>query len=106
MNRVAGFQRASLFAFSYQRFNVFSIACSFTIYRVIAMHFLLFYTTSSDYPTRREQFRANHLRLAWQAVERGELILGGALADPTDGAVLVFRGESPDVATRFAESDP
>ena len=70
------------------------------------MHFLLFYTTSSDYPTRREQFRANHLRLAWQAVERGELILGGALADPTDGAVLVFRGESPDVATRFAESDP
>ena len=70
------------------------------------MHFLLFYTTSSDYPTRREQFRANHLHLAWRAVERGELILGGALADPTDGAVLVFRGESPDVATRFAESDP
>lgn len=70
------------------------------------MHFLLFYTTSSDYPTRREHFRADHLRLAWKAVERGELILGGALADPADGAVLVFCGESPDVATHFAESDP
>ena len=70
------------------------------------MHYLLFYETAPDYLERRSQFRAAHLTLAWQAHERGELILGGALADPVDGAVLFFQGDSPDVATRFAKSDP
>lgn len=44
--------------------------------------------------------------LARQAVERGELVLGGALANPVDGAVLLFRGSSPAVAERFASADP
>jgi hypothetical protein len=38
--------------------------------------------------------------------ERGELILGGALANPVDGAVLLFRGDSPEVAEKFARADP
>ena len=42
------------------------------------MHYLLFYEVTPDYPTRRVQFRDEHLRLAWAAVERGELVLGGA----------------------------
>ena len=33
-------------------------------------------------------------------------MLAGALADPVDGAVLVFRGPSPEVAERFAAADP
>ena len=70
------------------------------------MHYLLFYETTPDYVERRSQFRTEHLTLAWQAHARGELILGGALADPIDGAVLFFQGDSPDVATRFAEADP
>jgi uncharacterized protein YciI len=70
------------------------------------MHYLLFYETAPDYLERRERFRAEHINLAWQAHERGELILGGALADPVDGAVLLFRGDSPSVAERFAEQDP
>jgi hypothetical protein len=70
------------------------------------MHYLLFYETAPDYLERRVHFRAEHLKLAWQAHARGELILGGALADPVDGAILFFQGESPDVATRFAEVDP
>ena len=37
---------------------------------------------------------------------RGELVLGGALADPVDGAVLVFKGESPAAAKAFAAADP
>ncbi len=36
-------------------------------------------------------FGAEHLRLAWQFQESGELVLGGALADPADGAVLLFQ---------------
>ena len=70
------------------------------------MHYLLFYETAPDYLERRVQFRAEHLTLAWQAHARGELILGGALADPADSAVLFFQGDSPDVAARFAEADP
>lgn len=70
------------------------------------MHYLLFYDVSDDYLERRAAFRTEHLALAWQAAERGELVLGGAFADPVDGAVLLFRGDSPDAAERFAKADP
>ena len=45
------------------------------------MHFLLTYTLVDDYIEKRPQFRAEHLSLAKSAAERGELLLGGALAD-------------------------
>lgn len=70
------------------------------------MHYLLFYDVVDDYATRRTQFRAAHLAYARSAIERGELILGGALADPIDGAVLLFRGPSPEPAQAFAAGDP
>jgi uncharacterized protein YciI len=70
------------------------------------MHYLLFYDVVDDYVERRLAFREAHLSLARQAVERGELVLGGALADPVDGAVLLFRGSSPTVAERFVAADP
>ncbi len=70
------------------------------------MHYLLFYEVTRDYQERRGEYRAEHLALAWQAFDRGELLLGGALADPVDGALLLFQGESPDVAERFARTDP
>ena len=70
------------------------------------MHYLLMYDVNPDYLARRVEFRDEHLTLAWQSHERGELVLGGALADPVDGAVLLFRGDSPEVAERFAAADP
>ena len=70
------------------------------------MHYLLIYDTAPDYLERRAAFRSEHLSLAWEAHERGELVLGGALADPVDGAILLFTGDSPDVARKFAERDP
>src|SRR5436309_2924153 len=70
------------------------------------MHYLLFYDVVADYAERRLAFRAEHLAHARRAVERGELILGGALADPIDGAVLLFRGSSPAVAEAFTAADP
>ena len=69
-------------------------------------HFLLFYGTAADYLERRPLYRAAHLAYAQAAVERGELILGGALADPPDRAVLLFRADSDAVAQTFAEGDP
>ena len=70
------------------------------------MHYLLFYDVIPDYLERRAQFRKQHLDYCWEACARGELLLGGALAEPVDGAVLLFKGDSPDVAERFARSDP
>jgi uncharacterized protein YciI len=70
------------------------------------MHYLLFYDVVADYSARRLPFRSAHLDYAWRAVERGELLLGGALANPIDGAVLLFRGTSPAVAEQFAAGDP
>lgn len=69
-------------------------------------HFLLFYEAGPEYLDRRPQFRGEHLRHAWAAHERGELIIAGALAEPVDGALLMFAGEDKSVAERFAQSDP
>jgi uncharacterized protein YciI len=70
------------------------------------MHYLMFYELSPDYLAKRPEFRGAHLKLAWEAHERGELVLGGPLADPVDNAVLLFKGDSPAVAERFAAADP
>jgi uncharacterized protein len=70
------------------------------------MHYLLFYEAAAEYLERRPQYRAEHLRLAREAHERGELLLAGALDNPVDGAVLLFQGESPEVAESFAKADP
>lgn len=70
------------------------------------MHYLLFYEVGDDYVSRRGEFREAHLAKAWQASARGELVLGGALANPVDGAVLLFKGESAEVAEKFAKADP
>ena len=70
------------------------------------MHYLLFYDVVKDYVQRRGQYRAEHLALGRAAHARGELVLGGALADPVDGAVLLFRGDSPAGAEAFAAADP
>jgi uncharacterized protein YciI len=69
-------------------------------------HFLLFYDVAPDYLERRGAFRGVHLEKAWASHRRGELMLGGALADPIDGAVLLFRAESIAVVEDFARTDP
>jgi hypothetical protein len=70
------------------------------------MHYLLFYKVSDEYLDRRGQFRSLHLAKAWEASEAGELVLGGALANPADQAILLFKGDSPEVAENFARTDP
>jgi uncharacterized protein YciI len=70
------------------------------------MHYLMSYTLAADYLERRAQYRSEHLALAWQAQERGDLVLAGALTEPTDRAILIFQGESPKAAEDFAAIDP
>lgn len=68
--------------------------------------FLLMYDVVPDYVERRAAYRAEHLALAQAAKARGELWLAGALANPVDGAVLIFTGETPAAAEAFATADP
>jgi uncharacterized protein len=69
-------------------------------------HYLLSYQLAPDYFERRSEFRAQHLQLAWEAADRGELLLGGVVGEPGESSLLLFFGESPDVAARFAQADP
>ena len=70
------------------------------------MHFMLIYDLAPDYLDRRGAYRAVHLAMARDAVARGELVLGGALTDPADTAMLLFSGDSPAAAEAFAAADP
>lgn len=69
-------------------------------------HFLLIYDLAPDYVERRAALRDQHLALAWEAAGKGALMLGGALADPVDQAMLLFSGDSAAVAEEFARADP
>jgi hypothetical protein len=70
------------------------------------VHYLLFYDYVENAVERRAPFREEHLRLAREAKARGELLMGGAFADPVDGAVLLFRGDDPSVVEAFVRRDP
>jgi uncharacterized protein YciI len=70
------------------------------------MHYLMSYQLSADYMERRAEFRDEHLKLAWEAQERGEIVIAGAFADPVDTALLMFQGDSPEAAESFAKADP
>ena len=70
------------------------------------MYYLLLYDYVENAVERRAPFREEHLRLAREALERGELLMGGALSEPVDGAVLLFRADDPSVLDAFIRRDP
>ena len=54
-------------------------------------YYALLYHTVEDFLARRTVYRDEHLRLVQEAHRRGDLLLAGALTEPADGALLVFR---------------
>ena len=69
-------------------------------------YFALQYEVVENYVERRAPLREEHLKLLREAHARGEVVMAGALGDPPDGALLVFRSESPSTAEEFARHDP
>jgi uncharacterized protein YciI len=69
-------------------------------------HYLLIYDLAADYLSRRGEFREAHLNMAWAAHDKGELVLGGAMTDPADTAILLFKAETKDPVEQFAKGDP
>src|SRR5262245_13337029 len=69
-------------------------------------YFALFYDVVEEFVSRRTAYREEHLRRVHEAHRRGELVLAGALTDPTDRALLVFRAADRSVPEDFARNDP
>lgn len=59
-----------------------------------------------DYATRRAPFRDQHLRLLSEAHARGEVVMAGAVGDKPDGAIIIFRSDTPEAAEQFVANDP
>lgn len=70
------------------------------------MYYLLLYDYVENILERRAPFRPEHMKLALEAHEKGELLMGGALADPPDRAVLLFRADTQAVVEAFVAKDP
>lgn len=69
-------------------------------------YYLLIYDLNDNYLEDRGQYRAEHLGMAKEAAENGELVLGGAMDGPADQAILIFRGKDEKNIHDFAENDP
>jgi uncharacterized protein YciI len=70
------------------------------------MYYLLLYDYVDDILERRTPHRSEHLAAAHAAHARGELVIAGALADPVDRAVLVFKVDDPQIIEHFVHNDP
>ena len=70
------------------------------------MYYLLFYDYVETVLERRAPYRDAHLALLQEYIARGELVLGGAFADPVDGATLVFKVEDRAKVEEFVGKDP
>ncbi len=68
--------------------------------------YALIYHVVDDYITRRAEYRDEHLRLAREAHQRGELLLAGAFSDPANQALLVFRVPERTIIEDFVRNDP
>ena len=69
-------------------------------------YYALIYDLVDDYIERRAAFRAEHLKLAADSHARGELLMGGAFAEPADKALLILRAEDRSVPEAFVREDP
>jgi uncharacterized protein len=71
------------------------------------MHYLLFYEKVPDHAEGEKPLQSAHRAHVLAAVARGDLILGGPLADPLDGAqALLFWAATAATAEAFAAADP
>ena len=80
--------------------------CIYVQHEPFKMYYILTYQTIDDYVSRRVPYRSEHLALAKSYFDKGILVMGGALANPADKAVLVFKSTSKDVVEDFVRQDP
>ena len=69
--------------------------------------FVLFYSYVPDVLARRDPFRSEHLSRIQELHAAGKVLLGGAWADPCDGAAIIFDETSSKAEIEaFVRDDP
>jgi uncharacterized protein len=63
-------------------------------------------TAAPGYVERRQPYRTDHLSYLSGLKDAGKVMLAGALADPVDGALIVYVAESLSEAERLIQADP
>jgi uncharacterized protein YciI len=69
-------------------------------------YFALTYDVVEGFAERRMPYRGDHLKLVREAHSRGDLLMAGALGDPPNAALLVFRAADAALVEGFARHDP
>lgn len=70
------------------------------------MYYILSYHTVDGYVTKRKPFRSEHLNMLNIELEKKNIVLGGALADPADQAMIVWDVEDIQIIKDFVANDP
>mmetsp|Transcript_5632 Transcript_5632/g.6519 ORF Transcript_5632/g.6519 Transcript_5632/m.6519 type:complete len:121 (+) Transcript_5632:155-517(+) len=69
-------------------------------------HYLLQYKYVPDVLEKRDPFRPNHLGLIKEFYKEGKVVMGGAFADPVDGALIIFDCNTKEEVEAFVSQDP
>ncbi len=70
------------------------------------MLYVLTYDYVPDVLEKRTPHRAGHLALIKELHAAGKILYAGAFDPPTDGALFVFRADSPAEVEAFVKRDP
>lgn len=69
-------------------------------------YFALLYDVVDNFAERRMPFREPHLKLVIEAHERGDIVMAGALGEPPEQAMIIFRVADAGIVEAFAKADP
>lgn len=69
-------------------------------------YFAVQYDVVDRFVERREPYRAEHLALIRAAHARGDIVMAGAIGQPPQGALIVFRVATAAEAEDFVLHDP
>ena len=67
---------------------------------------VLQYKYVPDILEKRDPYRAEHLQGAKDMAAASKIVMAGALTDPVDGAIFVFKNVTKDEIEAFVRKDP
>lgn len=70
------------------------------------MYYILFYDLVDNALEARAPYRDEHLARAKEAFESGFMVMAGALTDPPDTSILIFKADEKSAVEEFARNDP
>lgn len=70
------------------------------------MYYTLHYALSENYMEKRAAYRALHFSYISPYFDNGQLLMGGAYDDTSQGALLIFKVDDRTKIEDFAKNDP